>query len=84
MKKLVGVLWLYDFKTDKKSGIYKHIQECPTCKNADKSVGNFQILKSCRSPLESAIFEALFINKLKPVINRKLGYEGKVIRLNAF
>ena len=72
------------YKYDKKSAIFTHIQRCEGCKNANLTVNNFVILKSCRGFLDSAIHESIFINKYEPTLNKKLGYDGKVIKLNAF
>ena len=69
---------------DKNSAIFTHIQNCDSCKNSNLTVNNFTILKLCRGYLESVIYESLFISKLKPTLNKKLGSEGKVIRLHAF
>ena len=69
---------------DKNSAIFTHIQKCDSCKKSNLTVNNFVVLKTCRGYLESAIYETLFINKLKPTLNKKLGLEGKVISLNAF
>ena len=67
-----------------KSQIWLHIQNCSVCKKSDLSVNNFKILKSCRGWMESCIFESIYINSLKPTLNRKLGSEGKLIKLHAF
>ena len=69
---------------DKNSQIFIHIQNCETCKHSNLSVNNFVILKSCKGFLDSAIYESLFINTKKPALNKKLGFDGKVIKLNAF
>ena len=72
-------------KTHKeKSQVWVHIQNCSVCKNADLSTNNFKILKTCRGWMETAIFESIFINSVKPSLNKKLGSEGKVIKLHAF
>ena len=69
---------------DKNSAIYTHIQNCQHCKNSNLTVYNFTILKSCRNFLETGIYESLYINKNRPILNKKLGSEGKVISLNCF
>lgn len=72
-------------KTHKeKSQVWVHVQKCPTCKHADLSVKHFKILKSCRGWMETAISESIFINSIQPTLNKKIGTEGKVIRLHAF
>ena len=72
-------------KTNKeKSQVWIHIQNCSSCKTANLTVDNFKILKSCKGWMEAAIFESIFINSHKPSLNRKMGGEGRTVKLHAF
>ena len=49
-----------------------HLDSCVTCKDLEINVDNFQILKKCRSRSEPMIFEAIFIKRQNPKLNRQL------------
>ena len=66
----------------RESPIRNHIQSCSKCKYSDMS--NFNILNSGRTDYEIRIKEALYINNLKPILNRQIPHSGASYFLNVF
>ena len=56
------------------SNIYKHMLENPQCKS-DNIRSNFKILDTAKSHYELALKEGLYINWLKPVLNKQKKHE---------
>ena len=68
-----------------KTHISKHLSQCSDCKNGNLSVhNNFEVIKSVKNGLELGIFEALFIRKFQPKINRQMFANGASHQLKAF
>ena len=53
-----------------------HIDSCVTCKDLAITIDNFQILKKCRSKLETMIFESIFIKRENPKLNKQFVKPG--------
>ena len=49
-----------------------HIDSCTACKSKNITVDNFTILKKCRTNMESMVYEAIFIKRENPKLNRQL------------
>jgi len=58
-------------KLDKKSALAEHLQTFHVDKDHNIFQFSLSILKKCRSPTQTAIFESMLIQQLHPEINRK-------------
>lgn len=65
-----------------KSAIYEHITHCIDCRTAN--ITNFSVIDSGYTDFEIKIKEALYIKKLKPVLNNQLFQHGSSYILNLF
>ena len=54
------------------TAVGKHISKCQACQHATLSPDHFKIMKVCRNKFDAKIFEALYIKKLNPKINRQM------------
>ena len=54
------------------TAVGKHIAKCQTCQQTELSLDHFNVLKVCREKFDAKIFEALFIKRLNPRINRQM------------
>ena len=73
-----------DLSASPPSAISSHIADCKECRDAQPSVNNFEIVKSCRSKVECEVFEAFVVKKLSPPLNRQLFMSGAMHTLRIF
>ena len=67
------------------SEIKNHIFGCDNCKNGDLSEDQFQVMKQCRNDYSARIYEALYIKKFRPKINKqKYASKGESYLLRVF
>ena len=66
------------------SAIASHIADCDECRAANLSVNNFEIIKCCKSKVECEVFEAFYVKKLSPPLNRQLFMSGALHTLRIF
>ena len=67
------------------TAVGKHIKGCIKCQQAKLSIHNFEIMKKCRSEFDTKIFEALYIKKFNPIINRQMfANRGASFTINIF
>lgn len=66
------------------TAVSNHASECSTCKSVGISIDNFQILKKCRNKFDTMIYEAMYIKRYNPVLNRQLVKPGKSFTLRVF
>ena len=69
-------------KESPKSEIKSHLIQCVTCRRCD--LDSFDILKNCKTDLESKIFEAMYIKKEMPKLNKNLFYSGSLYTLKVY
>ena len=60
----------------KKSHVFAHIKNCKSCKNGQRSVHDFRVMRRCNDETECRISEALCIKRFRPVINKQLHAQG--------
>ena len=65
------------------TAVSNHASNCPSCKNGI-SVDDFHVLKKCRNKYNTMIFEAMFIQRQNPVLNRQLIKPGRSFTLRVF
>ena len=65
------------------TAVSNHASNCPSCKNGI-SVDDFHVLKKCRNKYDTMIFEAMFIQRQNPVLNRQLIKPGRSFTLRVF
>ena len=67
------------------TAVGKHIKGRIKCQQAKLSIHNFEIMKKCRSESDTKIFEALYIKKFNPIINRQMfANRGASFTINIF
>jgi hypothetical protein len=66
------------------TAVFDHISECQSCQEHGITINDFRILKTCRSKADTAIYEALLIKKLNPVLNHNLKKPGWTWSLQVF
>ena len=67
------------------TAVGKHIKGCVACQQAELSIKDFQIVKKCRTEFDTKIFEALYIKKFNPTINRQMfANRGASFTINIF
>ena len=66
------------------TAVSDHISVCKTCSARRITIDDFEVLKSCRSKRDTAIYEALLIKKLKPGLNHQLVKPGYTWHLQVF
>ena len=71
-------------RNDPQSEIKNHIYKCSACHENKLDVGNFEILKRCKTPYETKIAEALLIRKFHPKLNKQLMTKGTSYLLKVF
>ena len=72
-----------EFKNElPKSEIKNHMIQCVICKQCN--LDSFDILKNCKTDLESKIFEAIYIKKEMPKLNKNLFNSGSLYTLKVY
>ena len=71
-------------RNEPQSEIKNHIYKCSACHENKLDVGNFEILKRCKTPYETKIAEALLIRKFHPKLNKQLMTKGTSYLLKVF
>ena len=66
------------------SAIKEHIMDCTTCSNSTQLSKSFEVLRQCRTEFETKIYEALFIKKFKPKLNKQVHASGMSVTLKIF
>ena len=66
------------------SAVAHHIDSCTRCNGQGVNIDNFEILRKCRSKVETPIFEAILIRKFNPNLNRTLVKPGWQHKLKVF
>ena len=69
---------------EKKTAVASHIVECPTCKQNEICLDDFEVVKHCKTDFETKIHEALLIRKLRPEMNVQLYNSGASYLLKIF
>ena len=65
-----------NFKKKQQSEIKDHIRNCSCCKQKDISYRDFSILRRCQSETHAKLFEAFFIKRMRPTLNKQLFAQG--------
>ena len=73
-----------DLSAHPPSAISSHISNCIECRDAQPSVSDFEIVKTCRSKVECEVYEAFLVKKLSPPLNRQLFMAGTLHTLRIF
>ena len=55
-----------------KTAVSDHIVGCEHCNKNGVSIDNFEVLKKCRNWSDTSVYEAIFIQKQNPILNRQL------------
>ena len=66
------------------TAIFDHFSHCKSCQELGITINDFKILKKCKSKADTAIYEALLIKKLNPVLNHNLKKPGWTWSLQLF
>ena len=67
------------------TAVAKHIVSCVKCQQSQLSINDFKIMKKCRTEFDTKIFEALYIKKFNPSINRQMfANRGANFMINIF
>ena len=69
---------------EKKTAVASHIVKCPTCKQNEICLDDFEVVKHCKTDFETKIHEALLIRKLRPKMNVQLYNSGASYLLKIF
>ena len=69
-------------KKKPESEVKVHLNDCDICKNANYE--NFEILKKCKTDLETKVYEAFAINKEQPKLNKNLFNKGSLFTLKVY
>ena len=64
--------------------VASHIVECPTCKQHEICLDDFEVVKHCKTDFETKINEALLIRKLRPKMNVQLYNSGASYLIKIF
>ena len=51
------------------TAIAEHVERCKSCTKDTINIGNFSVLKKCRTNMEARINEAILINRKNPKLN---------------
>ena len=54
------------------TAISDHITICKTCNEKGVSINNFEVIKRCQNWGDTPVYEAIFIKRENPVLNRQL------------
>ena len=54
------------------TAVSDHIANCNMCSANKITISDFEILRKCRTKLDTAVFEAVLIKRHRPVLNRQL------------
>ena len=65
------------------SAVSDHIASCDPC-NKNASIKNFMIIKRCRENYDTMVYEAMFIKRTNPLLNRQLVKPQKEFVLQVF
>ena len=69
---------------DQNSAVFNHLQNCLICQSTDNICHQFTVLERC-TPQNLLSYEALFIAKLRPVLNTQLGpTKGTAVTLRLY
>jgi hypothetical protein len=66
------------------TAISDHISVCSSCNTNGVTIKNFEILKTCRTEYDTKVYEATFIKRNDPVLNRQLVKPRKGFTLAVF
>ena len=55
-----------------KSAVSDHIAACKHCSENGVSLNNFEVIKRCRNRGDTSVYEAIFIQRQNPTLNRQL------------
>ena len=55
-----------------KTAVSDHISTCATCNGKGVSIDNFEVLKRCRNWGDTSVYEAIYIQRRNPLLNRQL------------
>ena len=64
--------------------ISDHIGQCTECSKRGITTNDFSILKKCRKKTDTPVFEALFIKRINPSLNKQLIKPGYTHQLQIF
>ena len=66
------------------TAISDHISICSSCNINGVTIKNFEVLKACRTEYDTKVYEATFIKRNDPVLNRQLVKPRKGFTLAVF
>ena len=55
-----------------KTAVSDHIAVCKNCSDNGVSIDNFEVIKRCRNWGDTPVYEAMFIQRQNPILNRQL------------
>ena len=64
--------------------ISDHIAQCKACNSTKVTHEHFTVLKKCRSKWDTAVYEAIYIKRFNPVLNKQLVKPGYTHHLQIF
>ena len=67
-----------------KTAVSDHISNCTMCSSSHVTIEDFDILRRCRTKMDTAVYAAVLVKRYKTVLNRQLIKPGYFFTLRGF